>query len=79
MFSRSINYCYASLADRDSVLLLFEVALSYMNELMSSGYNADKLPLAKLRFHSSHIVIVHIVFLDFVSDLILLISFLSEE
>ncbi|XP_009618006.1 poly [ADP-ribose] polymerase 2 [Nicotiana tabacum] len=48
MFSKSANYCYASSTARDGVLLLCEVALGDMNELLSSNYNADKLPLGKL-------------------------------
>ncbi|KAK4338120.1 hypothetical protein RND71_042607 [Anisodus tanguticus] len=51
MFSKSANYCYAA---KDGVLLLCEVALGDMNELLSANCNADKLPLGKLRFHSSH-------------------------
>ncbi|XP_009793726.1 poly [ADP-ribose] polymerase 2 [Nicotiana tabacum] len=48
MFSKSANYCYASSTARDGVLLLCEVALGEMNELLSSNYNADKLPSGKL-------------------------------
>ncbi|MCD7463005.1 Poly [Datura stramonium] len=48
MFSKSANYCYASSAASDGVLLLCEVALGEMNELLSSNYHADKLPLGKL-------------------------------
>ncbi|PHU28980.1 Poly [ADP-ribose] polymerase 2 [Capsicum chinense] len=48
MFSKSANYCYASSAARNGVLLLCEVALGDMNELLSADYNADKLPPGKL-------------------------------
>lgn len=48
MFSKSANYCYASSAAKNGVLLLCEVALGDMNELLSADYNADKLPSGKL-------------------------------
>ncbi|KAM3397453.1 hypothetical protein P3S68_000965 [Capsicum galapagoense] len=48
MFSKSANYCYATSAARNGVLLLCEVALGDMNELLSADYNADKLPPGKL-------------------------------
>ncbi|PHT58712.1 Poly [ADP-ribose] polymerase 2 [Capsicum baccatum] len=48
MFSKSANYCYASSAARNGVLLLCEVALGDMNELLSADYNADKLPPGRL-------------------------------
>ncbi|PHT93271.1 Poly [ADP-ribose] polymerase 2 [Capsicum annuum] len=48
MFSKSANYCYASSAARNGVLLLCEVALGDMNELLSADYYADKLPPGKL-------------------------------
>ncbi|XP_049378449.1 poly [ADP-ribose] polymerase 2 isoform X8 [Solanum stenotomum] len=48
MFSKSANYCYASSAAKNGVLLLCEVALGEMNELLSANYDADKLPSGKL-------------------------------
>ncbi|XP_055820813.1 poly [ADP-ribose] polymerase 2 isoform X2 [Solanum dulcamara] len=48
MFSKSANYCYASSAAKNGVLLLCEVALGDMNELLSANYDADKLPSGKL-------------------------------
>ncbi|XP_069144296.1 poly [ADP-ribose] polymerase 2-like isoform X2 [Solanum lycopersicum] len=48
MFSKSANYCYASSAAKNGVLLLCEVALGEMNELLSANYDADKLPWGKL-------------------------------
>ncbi|OIW12972.1 hypothetical protein TanjilG_15421 [Lupinus angustifolius] len=48
MFSKSANYCFASRTAKDGVLLLCEVALGEMAELLSSNYDADKLPKGKL-------------------------------
>ncbi|KAF3436462.1 hypothetical protein FNV43_RR23554 [Rhamnella rubrinervis] len=48
MFSKSANYCFASNAASAAVLLLCEVALGDMAELLTSKYDADKLPEGKL-------------------------------
>ncbi|KEH43217.1 poly(ADP-ribose) polymerase domain protein [Medicago truncatula] len=48
MFSKSANYCYPTSTSADGVLLLCEVALGDMAELLTSKYDADRLPEGKL-------------------------------
>ncbi|KAJ9543118.1 hypothetical protein OSB04_022825 [Centaurea solstitialis] len=48
MFSKSANYCCASIHTTAGVLLLCEVALGDVAELLRADYNADKLPQGKL-------------------------------
>ncbi|XP_061339223.1 poly [ADP-ribose] polymerase 2-like [Gastrolobium bilobum] len=48
MFSKSANYCYATRTATDGVLFLCEVALGDMSELLTSKYDADRLPEGKL-------------------------------
>ncbi|XP_042426301.1 poly [ADP-ribose] polymerase 2-like [Zingiber officinale] len=49
LFSKSANYCYASIQSSKGVLLLCEVALGDMAEQLSANYNTDQLPEGKLR------------------------------
>ena len=45
MASKSLPYCHAM--NKTALILLCEVALGNMNELTTTNYNADKLPLGK--------------------------------
>ena len=44
MVSKSANYCFTTRANNTGILLLGEVALGTPNHLLSSKYDADKLP-----------------------------------
>lgn len=47
MVSKSANYCFTTRANNTGILLLGEVALGTPSELLTSNYDADKLPQGK--------------------------------
>jgi len=47
MCSKSANYCFASRAKNDGLLILCEAALGKTNDLLAADYSADKLPIGK--------------------------------
>uniref|UniRef100_A0A0D9V0P5 Poly [ADP-ribose] polymerase n=1 Tax=Leersia perrieri TaxID=77586 RepID=A0A0D9V0P5_9ORYZ len=57
VFTKSANYCHPSETCKSGVLLLCEVALGEMNELLNGDYNANNLPMGKLRSVSNAIIL----------------------
>ncbi|CAI8050123.1 Poly [ADP-ribose] polymerase 2 [Geodia barretti] len=47
MCSKSANYCFASRARQDGLLILCDVALGQTNDLLAADYHADQLPRGK--------------------------------
>ncbi|XP_065908564.1 poly [ADP-ribose] polymerase 2-like isoform X2 [Dysidea avara] len=47
MCSKSANYCFATRAKNEGLVLLSEVSLGHSNNLLAADYSADKLPRGK--------------------------------